>query len=115
MCHFQLVGDPVDPILHCVMGKQLYSLVTSKGPKSKGFLTLERDLKDFIEMVKVPPSCINVTLNQWNDGSGISSTLVLNKAKYHKRCKSYCSSSRVKAALSDLLANQTHVPEGLNY
>ena len=75
---------------------QLQSDDPLQTPKSEGLLSLERDLKDFIEIANALPSCVNVTIDQMNDGSGIASTLVLNKAKYHKHCRSYCSSSRVK-------------------
>ena len=42
------------------------------------------------------PSCIAVTSDQLNDGSGIAATLRLHNAKYHKTWRTYCSSSRNK-------------------
>ena len=48
----------------------------------------------FKEMIRC--DCIAVTSDQLNDGSGIAATLGLPNAKYHKTCRTYCSSSRVK-------------------
>ena len=44
----------------------------------------------------------NFTISQLNDGSGIAATLISHKAMYHKICRSYCSSSRVKRARGKL-------------
>ena len=64
-------------------------------PKEEGLATLERDLNDYKEINAVP-SGITVSLDQLDDGSGVSATLRSHNAKYHKTCRSYCSSSRVK-------------------
>ena len=64
-------------------------------PKAEGLVTLGRDLNDFKTIGVVPPG-ITVSFDQLNDGSGISATLRSHNVKYHKMCRSYCSSSRVK-------------------
>ena len=64
-------------------------------PKAEGRVTLGRDLNDFKTIGVVPPG-ITVSIDQLNDGSGISATLRSHNVKYHKMCRSYCSSSRVK-------------------
>ena len=64
-------------------------------PKEEGLLTLERDLNDF-KKYNVVPNSVVVSLDKLDDGSGIAKTLKLKKARYHKSCRSYCSSSRVK-------------------
>ena len=64
-------------------------------PKAEGLVTLGRDLNDFNTIGVVPPG-ITVSFDQLNDGSGISATLRSHNVKYHKMCRSYCSSSRVK-------------------
>ena len=64
-------------------------------PREEGLLSLDRVMNAFKEM-NASPSCIAVTSNQLNDGSGIAATLRLHNAKYHKTCRTYCSSSRVK-------------------
>jgi hypothetical protein len=76
---------------------------TLQTPKEEGLVSLERDLKDFnaISGNKFP-SGINVTISQLNDGSGIAATLKSHEARYHKTCRSYCSSSRVKRAREKL-------------
>ena len=76
---------------------------TLQTPKEDGLVSLETDLKDFniIDATNLP-SGINVTISQLNDGSGIAATLKTNDAKYHKTCRSYCSSSRVKRAREKL-------------
>lgn len=66
-----------------------------QSPKEEGILSLERDLNNFKEINAVP-SGIAVSLEQLDDGSGIANTLRSNNCKYHKTCRSYCSSSRVK-------------------
>ena len=72
-------------------------------PKEEGLSSLERDLNDFHAIdAKSLPSGINITINDLNDGSGIAATLKANKARYHKICRSYCSSSRVKRAREKL-------------
>ena len=70
-------------------------------PKEEGCLSLERDLKAFLNVANVLPSSVNVTIDQLNNGSGIAETLKTHNAKYHKRCRSYCSSSRVKIVRND--------------
>ena len=64
-------------------------------PKAEGLVTLGRDLNDFKTIGVVPPG-ITISFGQLNDGSGISATLRSHNVKYHKMCRSYCSSSRVK-------------------
>ncbi|KAL8577258.1 hypothetical protein ACOMHN_022446 [Nucella lapillus] len=72
-------------------------------PKEEGLVSLERDLKDFIAInANDLPHGINVTISQLNDGSGIAATLKSHKASYHKLCRSYCSSTRVKRAREKL-------------
>lgn len=72
---------------------------TLQTPKEDGLVSLERDLKDFDDInANSLPSGINVTISQLNDGSGIEATLKSHKARYHKSCRRYCSSSRVKRA-----------------
>ena len=63
--------------------------------REEGLLSLDRVMNAFKEM-NASPSCIAVTSNQLNDGSGIAATLRLHNVKYHKMCRTYCSSSRVK-------------------
>lgn len=58
-------------------------------PTKEGLVSLERHLKDFIAIANVLPSCVNVTIDQLNDGSGIAATLMSHNAKYQKRCRSY--------------------------
>ena len=72
-------------------------------PKEEGLKSIERDLEDFNEIDRNNlPSGINVKIDQFNDSSGIAETLKSYKAKYHKSCRSYCSSSRVKRAREKL-------------
>ena len=72
---------------------------TLQTPKEDGLVSLERDLKDFDDInANSLPSGINVTISQLNDDSGIAATLKSHKARYHKSCRRYCSSSRVKRA-----------------
>ena len=71
--------------------------------KEEGLLSLERDLRDFhVIDDQTLPAGINITIAQLDDGSGIAEILKLRKAKYHKKCRSYCSSSRVKRAREKL-------------
>ena len=64
-------------------------------PRDEGLESLERDLTHWVDIDGLL-TCINVTIDQLNDGSGISTTLKCHKAKYHKTCRSYCSSSCLK-------------------
>jgi len=85
-------------------------------PKEEGLISLERDLKNFNAInTNKCPSGINVTISHLNDGSGIASTLKSHKARYHKTCRSYCSSSRVKRAREklDKAAGPQHSPKKL--
>jgi len=87
-----------------------YKLVTvlsvskKKSEEAKeGLLSLERDLRDFhVIDDQTLPAGINITIAELDDGSGIAETLKLRKAKYHKKPRSYCSSSRVKRAREKL-------------
>lgn len=80
----------------CQLDKPETPLLT---PRQDGFVSLETDLIDFHDLnTNNLPSCLNVNISQLNDGSGIASTLASHKARYHKQCRSYCSSSRVKRA-----------------
>ena len=81
-------------------------------PKEEGLLTLERDLNSFRE-INVVPSGIAVTFDQLHDGSGIAATLRSHKAKYHKTCRSYCSSSRVKRLRQKQEDNSQNSPKKL--
>ncbi len=69
-------------------------------PKEEGLISLERDLNDFNAInPNTLPSNINVSISQQlNDGLGIAATLKSHNAQYHKTCRRYCSSSRVKRA-----------------
>ena len=71
-------------------------------PKEEGLLSLQKDLNDFITITANLPPGINVIISQLNDGSGIAATLKSHKAMYHRICRSYCSSSRVKRARDKL-------------
>lgn len=70
-------------------------------PKEEGRLSLERDLKGFLDVANVLPTSVNVTIDQLNNGSGMPETLKTHNAKYHKHCRSYCSSSCVKRVRHD--------------
>ena len=84
----------------CQLDKTQEALQT---PKEEGLLSLQRDLKDLNDLNDNKlPSGINVTIGQLNNGSGIAATLKLHKARYHKLCRTYCSSSRVKRAREKL-------------
>ena len=83
-----------------------------QSPKEEGILSLERDLNDFREVNAVPTG-ISVNLDRLNDGSGISATLRSNNCKYHKTCRSYCSSSRVKRLRQKLEADAQSSPKKL--
>ena len=65
-------------------------------PKKEGFISLERDFKEYQSIKGTLPSGVTVKLNNLNDGSDIASTLEANRATYHKKCRSYYSSSRIK-------------------
>ena len=54
-------------------------------PKKEGFISLERDFKEYQPIKGTLPSGVKVNLNNLNDGSDIASTLVANLAKYHKK------------------------------
>ena len=63
----------------------------------QGFSTLEINLKGFIQLI-APPSSIK--LSRLDDGSGIAVTLHSHGAVYHKSCRSYCNSCRVKVCVT---------------
>ena len=65
-------------------------------PKKEGFISLERDFKEYQSIKSTLPSDVKVNLNNLNDGSDIASTLEANQAKYHKKCISYYRSSCIK-------------------
>ena len=65
-------------------------------PKKEGFISLERDFKEYQSVKGTLPSDVKVNLNNLNDGSDIASTLEANQVKYHKKCRGYHSSSRIK-------------------
>ena len=69
-----------------------------QAPKKEGVISLERDLKEYqsIKGRSTLPSGVKVNLSNLNDGSDIASILETNQAKYHKKCRSYYSSSRIK-------------------
>ena len=59
-------------------------------------MSLERDFKEYQSIKGTLPSGVTVNFNNLNDGSDIASTLETNQAKYHKKCRSYYSSSCIK-------------------
>ena len=65
-------------------------------PKKEGFISLERDFKEYQSIKGTLSSGVKVNLNNLNDGSDIASTLEADQAKYHKKCRSYYSSARIK-------------------
>ena len=73
---------------------QTSKLNNCKHQKTKD-LSLLRDLTQWDDICGLP-TCISVTIDQWNDDSDISTTLRFHKAKYHKTCRSYCCSSRLE-------------------
>ena len=64
-------------------------------PKNEGLTSLERDLNGF-KSIGVVPSGIKVSWAQLDGGQGIATTLKSHNAKYHKVCRSYCSSSHLQ-------------------
>jgi len=46
--------------------------------------------------IGVVPSVLKVSWSQLDEGQGIAVTLKAHSAKYHKVCRTYCSSSRLK-------------------
>ena len=64
-------------------------------PKKEGFISLERDFKEYQSIKGTLPSGVKVNLSNLNDGSDITSTLEANQATYHKKCRSYYSSSHI--------------------
>ena len=65
-------------------------------PKKEGFISLERDFKEYQSIKGTLPSGVKVNLSNLNDGSDNTSTLEVNQAMYHKKCRSYYSSSHIK-------------------
>ena len=65
-------------------------------PRKEGVISLEKDFTEYISIKGTLPSGVTVNLNDLNDGSDIISTLEANQAKYHKKCRSFYSSSRLK-------------------
>ena len=65
-------------------------------PKKEGFISLERDFKEYQSIKGTLPSDVTVNLNNLNDGSDSALTLEANQTKYHKKCRSYYNSSRIK-------------------
>ena len=65
-------------------------------PKKEGFISLERDFKEYQYIKGTLPSGVKVNLSNLNDGSDITSTLEANQAMYHKKYRSYYSSSHIK-------------------
>ena len=80
-------------------------------PKREGFISLERDFKEYQSIKGTRPSGVTVNLCDLNDGSDIASTLEANQAKYHKKCRSYYSSSRIKRLRGKM---ETEVPGQLS-
>ena len=67
-------------------------------PTIEGFESLVRDLKKYSGLGNVLLSAINVEIEQLSDGpTSIVATLMSHNAKYHKRCRSYCSKQVKKA------------------
>ena len=64
-------------------------------PTEEGFTSLERDLLGF-KAIGVVPSGLKVSWAQLDEGQGIAATLKAHSAKYHKVCRTYCSSSRLQ-------------------
>ena len=65
-------------------------------PKKEGFISLERDFKESQYIKGTLPSGVKVNLSNLNDGSDIISTLEANQVMYHKKYRSYYSSSHIK-------------------
>ena len=65
-------------------------------PKKEGFISLERDFKEYQYIKGTLPSGVKVNLSNLNDGSDITSTLEANQAMYHKQYRSCYSSSPIK-------------------
>ena len=65
-------------------------------PKKEGFISLERDFREYLSIKGTLPSGVTANLNDLKDGSDIVSTLEANQAKYHKKYRSYYSSSHIK-------------------
>ena len=77
-------------------------------PTEQGLSTLERDLKDFVQLSALPSS---INISQLDDGTGIAATLHSHGAVYHKSCRSLCNSYRVKRA-RDSFEKQGEVAAG---
>ena len=63
----------------------------------KAYETLADDLKNFVTNDVLLP--LGVNLECLDDGSGVASTLLKNKAKYHNRCRSLFRSYMVEREL----------------
>lgn len=66
-----------------------------QNPTLDGYLSLEKQLKEF-KNLNATPSEILVPTDKLDDGSGIADTLKSHNAKYHKSCRLNCSASRLK-------------------
>ena len=62
--------------------------------QKKGVISLQIDLTDFSDILSLPENK-NVTIDKLNDEYGIALTLKKG-VRYHKSCRRYCNSSRVK-------------------
>lgn len=63
-------------------------------PKYEGYLTMAKNLATFAEHGDLPPAIRS--LDQLDDGSGLSQTLVKHAAKYHKTCKNKYDSQKAE-------------------
>lgn len=63
-------------------------------PRYEGYLTMAKNLAVFAEHGQLPSAIRN--LDQLDDGSGISQTLVAHAAKYHKSCKNKYDSQKAE-------------------
>ena len=93
MSHIDVTGQPVDWRLHCLC--QSSNSQPLQNATKKGFVSLEKDLKDLEQLDALP---FHIDLQRLNNGTGIVSTLITQKAVYHKNCRSVCNSSHVKRA-----------------
>ena len=81
-------------------------------PKEEGLASIEKDLKVF-KAIGIEPSCLNVSWAQLDEGQGIAKTLQTHNAKYHKLCRTYCSSSRLKRFTEGGDSSQQNSPKKL--
>ncbi len=86
-------GTKTDWALCCLC--QLKTNELLQNPTTQGLSTLERDVKEFLQLNALPSG---ISINVLDDGSGIAATLLAHGAVYHKSCRSSCNSFRIKLA-----------------